>query len=63
MDSVDLLLHGMGISMKLSELSVLHRAMTGILTYEASMTAYLSSSGSVTIRIAGSWNLPALELD
>jgi hypothetical protein len=41
-DSVDLLLHGIGISMNSRGLSVPHRAMVGILTYDASRIAYLS---------------------
>jgi hypothetical protein len=35
---------------------VLHRAMVGMLTYEASTTACLSLLGSATSKSLGSWN-------
>ena len=51
-----LLLHGMTTSTKSSGASVLQRAMVGMLTYEASITACLSLFGSATIKSLGSWN-------
>jgi len=56
MDSVVLLLHGMAMSTYYNEESVSHKAMHGMLTYEASTTAYLSDFGSATINNLGSWN-------
>lgn len=61
-DSVVLLLHGIGTSMSSRGESDPQRAIVGILTYEASNTAYLSYSynyfntctGSVTINSLGS---------
>ena len=66
-----LLLHGMTISTKSRGASVLQRAMVGMLTYEASMTACLSLFGSATIKSLGSWNflvswlvrVPGIHLD
>ncbi len=66
-----LLLHGMTISTKSSGASVLHKAMVGMLTYEASITACLSFFGSATIKSLGSWNflvnwlvrVPGIHLD
>jgi len=66
-----LLLHGMTISTKSSGASVLQRAMVGMLTYEASITACLSFFGSATIKSLGSWNflvnwlvrVPGIHLD
>ena len=54
MDSVDLLLHGMATSTYSVGESQSHKAMHGIFTYEASITAYLSNLGSVTINNLGS---------
>ena len=51
-----LLLHGITISTYSRGASVLQRAMVGILTYEASMTACLSFFGSATTKSLGSWN-------
>jgi hypothetical protein len=48
--------HGITISTYSSGASVLQRAMVGILTYEASITACLSNLGSVTIKTLGYWN-------
>ena len=56
MDSVFLLLVGMTISTYWSGEPVLHRAIVGMLTYEASTTAWESCLGSVTIRSLGSLN-------
>lgn len=47
---------GMTTSTKSSGESVLHKAMVGMLTYEASITACLSDFGSATIKILGYWN-------
>ncbi len=66
-----LLLHGMTKSTKSSGASVLHKAIVGMLTYEASITACLSFFGSATIRSLGSWNflvnwlvrVPGIHLD
>mgnify|MGYP000998597300 FL=1 len=66
-----LLLHGITISMKSNGASVLHKAMVGMLTYEASITACLSLLGSATIKSLGSWNflvnwlvkVPGIHLD
>ena len=66
-----LLLHGITISTKSSGASVLHNAIVGMLTYEASMTACLSLFGSATINNLGSWNflvnwlvnVPGIHLD
>jgi len=44
----------MATSTYYKELSVSHKAMVGILTYEASTTAYLSDFGSATINNLGS---------
>ncbi len=52
----DLLLVGMATSTNLSEASVSHRAMTGMLTYAASRIAWWSTRGSVTMMILGSLN-------
>lgn len=49
-----LLLQGMAISTYLSGESVLHRAMVGMFTYEASVSGWWSARGSVTIRRRGS---------
>lgn len=49
-----LLLHGMAMSTNLKGESVLHRAITGMLTYEASVIGWWSENGSVTIRRRGS---------
>ena len=51
-----LLLHGITISIKSNGASVLHRAIVGMFTYEASRTACLSFFGSATIKSLGSWN-------
>ena len=51
-----LLLHGITKSTKSNGASVLHKAIVGMLTYEASMTACLSLLGSATIKSLGSWN-------
>ena len=55
-DSVFLLLVGITISTNLSGESVLQRAIHGIFTYEASITACESCLGSVTIKSLGSLN-------
>ena len=52
-----LLLHGIAISTNSRGLSESHRAMHGILAYEASITAWRSLLGSVAISNLGSWNL------
>ena len=52
--SMVLLLHGIGISTNCNGESESQRAIHGILTYEASTTAYLSDLGSVTIKSLGS---------
>ena len=51
-----LLLHGITTSMNYKGASVLQRAIVGILTYEASITAWLSLLGSATMSNLGSWN-------
>ena len=56
MDLASLFPHGITTSTKSSGASVLQRAMVGMLTYEASITACLSDLGSATIKILGSWN-------
>ncbi len=48
--------HGMTISTKSRGASVLHKAIVGMLTYDASITACLSVFGSATIKSLGSWN-------
>ena len=66
-----LLLHGITISTKSNGASVLHKAIVGMLTYEASTTACLSLFGSATIKSLGSWNffvnwlvkVPGIHLD
>ncbi len=66
-----LLLHGITTSTKSNGASVLHKAIVGMLTYEASMTACLSLFGSATIKSLGSWNflvnwlvkVPGIHLD
>jgi len=66
-----LLLHGITMSTKSNGASVLHKAMVGMLTYEASITACLSLFGSATIKSLGSWNflvnwlvrVPGIHLD
>ena len=66
-----LLLHGITISTNSNGASVLHKAIVGILTYEASTTAWWSFLGSATIRSLGSWNflvnwlvrVPGIHLD
>ena len=55
-DLASLFPQGMTISTKSRGESVLHKAIVGILTYEASMTACLSDFGSATIKILGYWN-------
>lgn len=55
-DLASLFPQGITTSMKFKGASVLHRAMVGIFTYEASTTAWLSDLGSATIRSLGSWN-------
>lgn len=56
MDFASLFPHGITTSTKSRGESVLQRAMVGMLTYEASMTACLSDLGSATIKILGYWN-------
>jgi len=51
-----LLLQGMTISTYSRGASVLQKAMVGMLTYEASITACLSFLGSATTRSLGYWN-------
>ena len=71
MDFGTLLLQGITTSTKSNGASVLQRAMVGILTYEASITACLSLFGSATIKSLGSWNflvnwfvrVPGIHLD
>jgi hypothetical protein len=46
----------MTISTKSRGASVLHKAIVGMLTYDASITACLSVFGSATIKSLGSWN-------
>lgn len=66
-----LLLQGITTSTKSKGASVLHRAIVGILTYEASTTACLSFFGSATITSLGYWNflvnwlvrVPGIHLD
>jgi hypothetical protein len=66
-----LLLHGITTSIKSNGASVLQRAMVGMLTYEASITACLSFLGSATIKSLGYWNffvnwlvrVPGIHLD
>ena len=66
-----LLLHGITKSTKSNGASVLHKAIVGMLTYEASTTACLSLFGSATIKSLGSWNffvnwlvkVPGIHLD
>lgn len=54
MECLDLLLVGMATSTNLSGESVSQRAMTGMLTYEASRMAWWSTRGSVTTMRRGS---------
>uniref|UniRef100_A0A182VHF1 Uncharacterized protein n=1 Tax=Anopheles merus TaxID=30066 RepID=A0A182VHF1_ANOME len=56
-ECVDLVLHGMAMSTNLTGESVLQNAMTGMLTYDASVTGWWSVSGSVTISRRGSRNV------
>lgn len=49
-----LLLQGIAMSTYLKGESVLHRAMVGILTYDASVNGWWSARGSVTIKSRGS---------
>jgi hypothetical protein len=51
-----LLLQGITRSTNYKGASVLQRAMQGMLTYEASITAWLSLLGSATIKSLGYWN-------
>lgn len=53
-DSLTLLLQGIQMSTYPSGESVLHKAMVGMLTYEASVSGWWSARGSVTSRRRGS---------
>lgn len=55
-DLASLFPQGITTSTKSRGASVLQRAMVGMFTYEASITACLSDLGSATIKILGSWN-------
>lgn len=53
-DGLTLLLQGIAMSTYLKGESVLHRAMVGMLTYDASVNGWWSARGSVTIKSRGS---------
>lgn len=54
MIEITLLLHGIAMSTYLNGVSALHKAITGMLTYEASVIGWWSVAGSVTTRSLGS---------
>lgn len=53
-DCLTLLLQGIAMSTYLKGESVLHRAIVGMLTYDASVNGWWSARGSVTIKSRGS---------